>query len=243
MKINREIKYEQLSQPFRKHLEFIDATNAKAALWAIILLLYDTSLLVGLTSIGEMTYLWIVLPLALVLHLWGLRLLFKNAYSTQIEMILFIGVFGLIGSMTSFILIMGLSIHTLSIASMVYYSIMCLLLVASAVLVIQLQLNKYKGDPTEKDQVNEQSKYKSLLYIGPGLGIVIAGVTRDTNIYIETFVTIGIIFILYLVYVYFASRFIHKYLFIKKNMHLVNFQKPRKKKDQMLLNKKGVKIK
>ena len=224
MKINPEIKYEQLSEPFRKHLEFIDATNAKAAVWAIILLLYDTALLVGLTSIGEMTYFWIVLPIAIVLHLWGLRLLFKNAYSTQMEMLLFIGVLGVIGSITSFILIMGLSIHTLSIASMVYYSILCLVLVASTVLVIQSQLNKYKSDPTEKDQVNKRSKYKSLLYIGPGLGIVIAGVTRDTNIYVETFATIGIIFILYLVYVYFASRFIHKYFFIKKNMHLVTFQ-------------------
>src|SRR5690625_6433728 len=91
------------------------STNAKVAVWAIILLIYDTSFLVGLTSIGEMTYLWIVLPIALVLNLWGLRLLFKNAYSTQMEMVLFFGVLGLIGSITSFLLIIGLSMHTLLI--------------------------------------------------------------------------------------------------------------------------------
>src|SRR5690625_4753958 len=150
MNINPEIKYEQLSEPFRKHLEFIDATNAKVAVWAIILLLYDTSFLVGLTSIGEMTYLWIVLPIALVLNLWGLRLLFKNAYSTQMEMVLFFGVLGLIGSITSFLLILGLSIHTLSITSMLYYIIMCLVVIVSTVFVIQLQINKYKGDPKGK---------------------------------------------------------------------------------------------
>src|SRR5699024_11039184 len=94
-------------EPFRKHLEFIDVTNAKASVWAIILFLYDTALLVGLTSIREMTYFWILLPMALILHLWGLRLLFKNAYSTQLEMVLFIGVLGLIGSVTSFLLIIG----------------------------------------------------------------------------------------------------------------------------------------
>jgi len=125
MNINPEIKYEQLSEPFRKHLEFIDATNAKVAVWAIILLLYDTSFLVGLTSIGEMTYLWIVLPIALVLNLWGLRLLFKNAYSTQMEMVLFFGVLGLIGSITSFLLIIGLSMHTLLITSILYYIFIC----------------------------------------------------------------------------------------------------------------------
>src|SRR5690625_5496671 len=68
---------------------------------SIILLLYDTSLLVGLPSIEESRYLWGISPMALVVHLWGLRLLFKNAYSTQMEMVLFIGVLGLIGSMTS----------------------------------------------------------------------------------------------------------------------------------------------
>lgn len=243
MGISPEIKYQELSEPFKKHLEFIDATSAKAAVWAIILLLYDTSLLVGLPSIEESRYLWGISPMALVVHLWGLRLLFKNAYSTQMEMVLFIGVLGLIGSMTSFLLILGLSIHTLSITSMLYYIIMCLVVIVSTVFVIQLQINKYKGDPKGKNQVNKGSKYKTLLYIGPGLGVVIAGLTRDTNIYIETIAIIGIIFMMYLVYVYFASRFIHKYFFIKANMHLVTFQKPNKKKDQIQLNKKRVKIK
>lgn len=243
MKINPDIKYEQLSQPFRKHLEFIDATEAKAAVWTIILLLYDPSLLVGLTSIGEITYHWIVLPMALVLHSWGLRLLFKNAYATQMEMVLFIGVLGLIGSVTSFFLMIGLTIHTLSITSILYCIPMCLVLVVSTFFVIQSQLHKYKGNPKEQVQVNKQFKYKSLLYIGPSLGVVIAGVTRDTNMYIETIATIGIIFMLYLVYVYFASRFIHKYFFIKANMHVVTFQKPSNKNEQMQLNKKGIKIK
>ena len=116
---------------------------------------------------------------------------------------------------------------------MLYYMIICLVLIVSTVFVIQLQINKYKGDPKGKGQVKKKFKYKSLLYIGPGLGVVIAGLTRDTNIYIETIATIGIIFMMYLVYVYFASRFIHKYFFIKTNIHLVTFQKPSKKQDKI----------
>src|SRR5699024_4968645 len=123
--------------------------------------------------------------------------------------------------------------HTLSITSMLYYMIICLVLIVSTVFVIQLQINKYKGDPKGKGQVKKKFKYKNLLYLGPGVGVVIAGMTRDTNIYIETIATIGIIFMMYLVYVYFASRFIHKYCFIKTNIHLVTFQKPSKKQDKI----------
>lgn len=242
MKLHPDVIYENLSETFQKHLQFIDPTNAKAAVWAIILLLYDPLLLVGLTSIGKMTYLWMTLPMILVLHLWGLRLLFKNAYTTQMEMVLFTGILGWIGAITSSLLIIGLSVHTLSLTSMLYYIIMVLILVISSIFIIKSQLDTYKRDPCEELD-KQSSKYKGLLYIGPGLGIVLAGVTRDTNVYIETFTTIGIIFILFLLYVYFAARFIHKYLFMKANVHLVTFQRPSKKKDRIQLSKKGVEIK
>ena len=242
MKLHPDVIYENLSETFQKHLQFIDPTNAKAAVWAIILLLYDPLLLVGLTSIGKMTYLWMALPMILVLHFWGLRLLFKNRYSTQMEMVLFTGILGLIGAITSFLLIIGLSVYTLSLTSILYYIIIVLILVISSVFMIKSQLDTYKRDPCEELD-KPPSNYKGLLYIGPGLGIVLAGVTRDTNVYIETFTTIGIIFMLYLLYIYFAARFIHKYLFMKANMHLVTFQKPSKKKDRIQLSRKDVEIK
>lgn len=58
-----------------------------------ILLLYDLPVIMGLRYIGEIDFVWMIAPMAAVIHVWGIRLSFKNVYSTQVESILFTAVF------------------------------------------------------------------------------------------------------------------------------------------------------
>lgn len=113
MKIPSTIKYESLSTDFKKKLELIDVTNAKWTIWTLLIILYDLSIVISIASMSRMEYIWVLYPFIIVLHIWGVRLSFKNAYSTQLETVLFFGVMSLFGSITTLVLMFGLSFHAL----------------------------------------------------------------------------------------------------------------------------------
>lgn len=102
------------------------------------------------------------------------------------------------------------------------------MIVIVSFVIVKMQINKISKAPDGPDQHGNPSKYRGLLYIAPGLGIVLAAISRR-NTFIEDYVTIGMIFILYLVYIFLAAKFIHKYLFIKANISYARFQKTSKK--------------
>lgn len=110
MKIDPAVKHQDLSPDFQEQLGFIAIADVRPSVIISVLTLYDLPLLIGLLSILKLEYLLIVSPLIIIIHLWSVRLLIKNPYSTQFEMILFLGVFGLIGSLTLYFMVLGLPI-------------------------------------------------------------------------------------------------------------------------------------
>ena len=87
----------------------------------------------------------------------------------------------------------------------------------------------------------DQSKYIGLVTVAPAIGYILALIIADTII-LKHYVTLGMNFILFLIYGYFGARFLHKYFFMKTNIDYVSFQTPAKKEYKELI-KKGVEIK
>src|SRR5699024_5331543 len=90
MKINPEIRHQDLALHVNDQLDFSSVSDVRASIIIINLIMYDGPLLVGLSYRRRLDFWWIILPFILIIHLWGIRLVIKNPCSTQSEMILYI---------------------------------------------------------------------------------------------------------------------------------------------------------
>ncbi|WP_026909133.1 hypothetical protein [Paucisalibacillus globulus] len=241
MKIDSNIKRRDLSQKFKEHLLFVDIINVKSSVVTVILVLYDLPLAAGLLSIYKLEFLWILMPFIIILHLWGIRLLVKNPYSTQFETIRFIGTLGVIGTLTFFIIANGMSIFAFHINSILYYGLINLSLLITSYILVKYQIDKYSGDPTKEGKKHDQSKYMGLLSVSPAIGYLLALSTKG-NSTLQLAIMMIMIFFLILLYVYVAAKFIHRYYFMKTNIDIVILQTPTKK-EYKELREKGVEIK
>src|SRR5690625_7434119 len=84
VKINPNIKYNQLSQEFKEHLSFLHPDDMVLSVWIFLVGLYNVPLFVSLLTIGKIEFLWLLMPLIVALHLLVIRLSIKNPYSTQL---------------------------------------------------------------------------------------------------------------------------------------------------------------
>src|SRR5690625_2231638 len=121
VQINSHIKYNQLSQEFKAHLSFLDPDDMVPSVWAFLVVLYDLPLFVSLFTIGKIEFLWLLMPLIIFLHLWGIRLSIKNPYTTQLESVFFLCLSSTIRSLTFIIMLQGISFFILYILVLNYY--------------------------------------------------------------------------------------------------------------------------
>src|SRR5690625_7012851 len=131
VKINPNIKYNKLYDDMKYKLSFLHPDDIVLLVWIFLVGLYNVPLFVSLLTIGKIEFLWLLMPLIVALHLWGIRLSIKNPYSTQLESVLFLGVYGVVGALTFFIMIQGISFYILNISSLIYYIVINILLVIS----------------------------------------------------------------------------------------------------------------
>src|SRR5690625_1835506 len=164
VKINSHIKYNQLSQEFKEHLSFLDPDDMVPSVWAFLVVLYDLPLFVSLFTIGKIEFLWLLMPLIIFLHLWGIRLSIKNPYTTQLESVFFIGLSSTIGALTFFIMIQGISFYILNISALIYYIVINMLLVISTYFFIKYQICKFSLVLTEEKKMEKQHKTSDFHY-------------------------------------------------------------------------------
>jgi len=241
VKINSDIKYNQLSQEFKEHLSFIDPDDMAPSVWVFLVVLYDLPLFVSLFTIGKIEFLWLLMPPIIFLHLWGIRLSIKNPYSTQLESVFFIGLSSTIGALTFIIMIQGISFYILNISALIYYIVINMILVISIYFFIKYQTDKFSRDPTEEQ--NRANPYKNAAFLStvPILGSVIGQQLTD-NDPLEFFIILGLIFFILYFHIYAAAKFMHRYFFIKRNFAYMSYEKPSKKERKELI-KKGVEYK
>ena len=241
MKINPKIRHQDLAQHVKKQLEFIPVEDVRSSVIGMVFIGFDLFLLLGLVSILKLEFLWIVSLFILIVHLWGIRLVIKNPYSTQFEMVLFMGILGLFAAISLFIVVQGMSYYTLYITSVFYYIIIDLAAIISIYILVKYQIDKYAGDPTKEKKGGNQSKYMGVLTIAPAIGYILGQSVQDT-IVLKHVISLAVIYFFAIFFVYVAAKFLHRYFFMRANMDYVNYY-PYSNKEKKKLIKQGVEIK
>ncbi len=241
MKINPETKYQDLALYVKDHLDFIAVDQVKSGIIVMILVLYDLPLLLSFSEVLKLEFLWIVLPFILIIHLWGIRLIIKNPYSTQLETILYMGVWGVLGAISLFIMILGMLYYTFQITSVFLYIIMVLTIFICIYILIKYQINKFSHNPTKERKGTDQYKYMGLLSASPGLGYLFFVLVKDNSI-LDDMVTIVIVYFFAIICTTVAAKFLHRYIFMKTNIKYVKYQPINAKERKKIINQ-GVEIK
>src|SRR5690625_3313704 len=108
MKIDPETRHQDLSLFVREHLTSIPSDEAKLAEIVLVFTMYDLPLFLCLISINKLEFILFAAPFVIIIHLWLIRILVKNVYSTQLEIVLYTGCWGLLGFISLFILFLGM---------------------------------------------------------------------------------------------------------------------------------------
>jgi len=243
VEINPNIKYDRLPRFVREHLMFTSTNNVRGSVIGFLLLLYDVPLLLSFVILMRIEFLWLLMPFIALLHIWLVRMLIKNPYTTQFEMVLFLGVSGLIGALTFFIMLQAVPYFSLGINSKLYYLISNIIVFIVAYTIARYQIAKYRN--IKKYNANQEkkkpSKYLGVIGATSGLGYIIGMLVSKTTIAIYYFV-IGVNLSLTLFLFYVGVKFVHRYIFMKTNINYVRFAKPTKTERKELI-KKGVEYK
>src|SRR5699024_6573748 len=219
----------------------IPVENVKSSVIIFVFIMYDVLLILGLLSIFRLEFLWFVLPFVLIIHLWAMRLIIKNPYSTQFEMILFMGIWGALGAFTLFILVQGMLYYTPQISSLLYYVVINLATITLIYICIKYQFNKYGGDPTKERKRGNQSKYIGVLTVAPAIGLILGQSIQETVI-LKHVISTAVIYFFSILLFFIAAKFIHRYFFMKVNMKYVIYQ-PISNKEREKKIKQGIEIK
>lgn len=242
MKINRNIKKNKLSQDFSEQLRPLSPSDIKSGAAIYVFILYDLNLIFFLLTIMKIEILWLLSPLIIIIHLWVIRLMLKNPYSTQFESVLFMSVSSIIGTISLYIFVHGMSLYVLDISFVLYYVMINVIIFVASYLLIKYQIDKYSGDPTKERVKKNPSQFTIALYSGaPAVGLILAYATGDTAV-LKHYVSLGVSFLFLFFFVYFAAKFTHRYFFMKANIDYVTLEQP-SKKEKIKLMKKGVEIK
>jgi len=241
VKIDPETRYEDLALYVKDHLEFIYVGDVKWSVAVLVLIIYDAPLLLGFSMLLKIELLWIVLPFVLIIHLWWIRLMIKNPYSTQLEVILFMGVWGALGGISLFITFVWVIFHVLQITSTVFYIIIAIVTIVLVYILVKYQLHKYSGDPIKERKESNQYKYMGLVTASPGIGYLFY-VLIEKNTMLEDIISMVSIYYFAIICSYTAAKFLHRYFFMKANMNYVIYQPHGNKKKEKLI-KQGVEIK
>lgn len=232
MKINDSIeKRKNLPMYVLLHLSFLSPSNTKSFVAVFTFIMLDLSLLPLLYPKVNIINL-ISIPLIVIAHLWAIRLLFKNPYSTQFETILFMGVNGVIGAICYFLLIQKTAYFNLGIEAVSYYVISTLIFIGVFVGFVFYQTKKYANieDKISKNKKkNQNAKYAAVIAIFPALGYSVSQLAMDQSDLIMYGVMYFVFWIFVVLMIYFAARFLHQYVYMKLNMRFVIFENPGKK--------------
>lgn len=168
----------------------------------------------------------IVIPFIVLVNLWCLVLLMKNVYSIQITVFLFLGVLGVVGTVSYYILFYKYVFLLLEIKniSFLVISFLALLLFVIYLIVYYSNLHKLENISSSKINIGVPAT------LGPVIGYVLYQfVSKHSDEAVLTLM--GVTFYIFtLFFAYTAVKLIHKYMFIKTNLHLVKLEKPLKKK-------------
>src|SRR5690625_3357094 len=165
----------------------------------------------------------------------------KKSVLNSVWMVLLLGVYGVIGAISLFIVVQGMSFYVLNITSIYYYIVINFVTIFISSILVKYQIDKYSRDPLKEQESGNQSKYIGLLALAPAIGYMLGQSAQDTFI-LKHFIALVVFYFFTLLNVYVAAKFIHRYYFMKANMFYV-VVRIRSKRERKELDMKGVMIK
>src|SRR5690625_1671959 len=219
---------------------FTSTNNVRGSVAVLVLFLYDSPLLLSFLILMKIEFLWLFMPFIAFLHIWLVRMLIKSPYTTQFEMVLFLGVSGLIGALTFFIMLQAVPYFSLGINSKLYYLISNVIVFIVAYTIARYQIAKYRN--IKKYNANQEkkkpSKYLGVIGATSGLGYMIGVLVSKATIVIYYFVSLVNLCLSIRVF-YVGVKCVHSYIFMKTNINYVRCAEPAKG-DRKELIKNGV---
>src|SRR5699024_2589061 len=161
---------------------------------------------------------------------------YKCVYSTQLEVILYMGCWTLLGSISLFVAFLGMLYYHFHITSVVSYIILTLATIMSAYILVRYQIKKYAKDPTIEVEESNQNKYIGLLSATPGMAYLFTVITKRIE-GLNDVLAVGSVYFFIIFCAYFSAKFLHRYFFMRANMKYVTYQPISNKK-----RKNGVSI-
>ncbi|WP_368505026.1 hypothetical protein AB3N04_05095 [Alkalihalophilus sp. As8PL] len=228
MQINKDTKLRDLPESIQKHLQVLASFQTKQALGSITFILFNLMLFPILVPFMDL-YAWLTLPLVVIMNGWCIYLMFRNTYTIQLHAFLYIGILSCVGAWGYFISTQKYAYHVLELQSPVFF----LITAAGMAIVVFAILQYYKkkmSDTSTKEKKRPTSTISYLLVgIAPGMGILFYHqVTKQSELSLVISM-VGAFYIFAVFFAYFSVKFIHKYLFMRANRHLVRLEKPLKK--------------
>lgn len=228
----------------KEHLRFFGADKVKEIAVFMIVMLDITLLPVLILSYRPIDSL-ITVPLLILTHLWFLRMIIVEPFKLQLETMLYLGVLGAVGTISHYIALLKI-IYSLSNESTLTLLATATFITAGSLYVMSShQIKKYRKLDYERDEDKQWYNKKifyPFLYGSPVLGYLIVQTNNNAQQHVM-FIPILLSLSGILVMIYFASRFLHKYMFMKKNPHLLRYHRPIGKEKKKYMNKKGFEIK
>ncbi|MCJ0930441.1 hypothetical protein MST22_04665 [Virgibacillus halodenitrificans] len=235
-----ETKVKELPTYVQKQLQFVGVNQVKSSTIVMVLIMLDLFIAIPLFYPLTPVFFYITIPLLFITHVWMVRLLFKNPYSTQFEFILFIGTYGLVSAVCFFVLSIKMSIHYLYIESISYYiSSPAMFFIVIGVIVYYY--HRKFSLISKREAKGAVNQYGPLFALVPALGYMIAQSINHSEVLSNTVLVI-VFYFFTTFYSYVGIKFFHKYFFMKKNSHLVKLEQPMKRM-QKEFQEKGIVIK
>lgn len=237
LKIDKKIK--KPPAYFYEGFEFIGIVFLRSTVITLILLI-NFLILIPLLYPHVPVFLYIIVPLLVVMNVWGIRLLITNPYSTQFEFVLYCGVYGAVSALSFFLMSEKLAYYSLHIQfGSFYYVITTSLFIISAASLVYYQIWKFSGY-RENVGYDRTAKYSSLLPIAPSLGYIF---TKSVSGNLSNIMFVMLYYLIGIFWAYVGAKFIHKYFFMKHNIHMVKFERPKGNSKEAKAMKKAMKIK
>lgn len=236
MKIAKNVKRKQLPEHIKQQLDPFSTMQIKFAISSITFFLLDLLIILPLIVPVIKVVIYITIPLLIFISIWAILLLLRKAEDTELESILFLGCLGIVGSICYFILALKYS-YMLGIESPLYYIISIIIFVLTVYLFIHHQIKRYSNLEKEKKKETPLWHYKVLSISVPAGYLVAHYVMGISDGYVLSLMTV--VFMGFSVfYIFILAKYLHKYLFIKANIHLVRFSNKELNQRSGILNGK-----
>ncbi|WEG15247.1 hypothetical protein PQ478_11920 [Alkalihalophilus pseudofirmus] len=231
MQINKEIKYRDLPKAIQQHLHVFASFQTKQIIGGFTFILLNFSLFPLLVPF---TYLYAALtvPLIIIINLWSIYLLFRSPYTIQVHVFLFLGMLSIVAAWAYTVAVQKYAYIILNVQGPLFL----FLTVGIQVVLIVVMYLYYKGKMLNLDgqrNIKQPSKLTYILYgAGPALGYIFYHQVAKQSEMAMLMALLGVFYMFALVFSYTSVKFIHKYLFMRANSHLVKLEKPLKKSKQ-----------